>query len=38
MVPIETMAAATFMVRPETLARLRQYKGGGHTYDDVSTS
>ena len=30
-----TMATTTVPVKPETLARLRAYKVGGATYDDV---
>ena len=29
------MATTTIPVKPETLARLRSYKVGGSTYDDV---
>lgn len=32
---IATMAATTVTVRPETLRRLRQYKTGGTTFDNV---
>jgi hypothetical protein len=30
-----TMATTTIPVKPDTLARLRAYKIGGSTYDDV---